>query len=120
MDGINNPTQAQPAIRAFRICVDRPDRYQTILGVVRRAATDPAIAENGFVTLEDTEKLFGSQNIVPLVRADRADEVRDTLNAVSAKLTTQAIADMLKQTDIEKKDPQEVAQQFLADNGLGG
>ena len=83
-------------------------------------STDPAIAENGFVTLEDTEKLFGSQNIVPLVRADRADEVRDTLNAVSAKLTTQAIADMLKQTDIEKKDPQEVAQQFLADNGLGG
>ncbi len=83
-------------------------------------STDPAIAENGFVTLEDTEKLFGSQNIVPLVRADRADQVRDVLNAVSAKLTTQAIADMLKQTDIEKKDPQEVAQQFLADNGLGG
>ena len=83
-------------------------------------STDPAIAANGFVTLEDTEKLFGSQNIVPLVRADRADEVKETLNAVSAKLTTQAIADMLKQTDIEKKDPQEVAQQFLADNGLGG
>lgn len=83
-------------------------------------STDPAIAENGFVTLEDTEKLFGSQNIVPLVRADRADEVRDALDAVSAKLTTEAIADMLKQTDIEKKDPQEVAQQFLADNGLGG
>jgi len=83
-------------------------------------STDPAIAENGFVTLEDTEKLFGSQNIVPLVRADRADEVRDTLDAVSAMLTTEAIADMLKQTDVEKKDPQEVAQQFLADNGLGG
>lgn len=83
-------------------------------------STDPAIAANGFVTLEDTEKLFGSQNIVPLVRADRADEVKETLNAVSAKLTTQAIADMLKQTDIEKKDPQEVAAQFLADNGLGG
>ena len=54
------------------------------------------------------------------MRADRADQVRDVLNAVSAKLTTEAIADMLKQTDIEKKDPQEVAQQFLADNGLGG
>jgi osmoprotectant transport system substrate-binding protein len=83
-------------------------------------STDPAIAENGFVTLEDTEKLFGSQNIVPLVRADRADDVRETLNAVSAKLTTEAIADMLKQTDIDKQDPQEVAQQFLADNGLAG
>ncbi len=83
-------------------------------------STDPAIAENGFVTLEDTEKLFGSQNIVPLVRADRADEVKEALNAVSAKLTTEAIGGMLKQTDVDKQDPQQVAQQFLADNGLGG
>lgn len=83
-------------------------------------STDPAIAANEFVTLTDDEKLFGSQNIVPLVRADRADEVRDTLNAVSAKLTTEAIADMLKQTDIDKKDPKTVAQEFLSDNGLAG
>ena len=45
MDSHDAPSQAQPAIRAFRICVDRPDRYQTILGVVRRAANDPAILE---------------------------------------------------------------------------
>lgn len=41
MDSNTAPTQ--PAIRSFRICVDRPERYQTILGVVRRAAADPAI-----------------------------------------------------------------------------
>ena len=35
-------------------------------------STDPAISANGFVPLEDTKKLFGSQNIVPLVRTDRA------------------------------------------------
>jgi len=45
MDSHNAPTQPQPAIRAFRICVDRPDRYQTILGVVRRTANDPAVIE---------------------------------------------------------------------------
>ena len=45
MDSHNVPTQPQPAIRAFRICCDRPDRYQTILGVVHRAAHDPAIAQ---------------------------------------------------------------------------
>ena len=44
MDSTNAPSQ-QPAIRAFRICVDRPDRYQTILGCVRRAAADPAITD---------------------------------------------------------------------------
>ena len=83
-------------------------------------STDPAIAENGFVTLEDDKKLFGSQNIVPLVRADRADEVKEALDAVSEKLTTESIADMLKQTDIDKKDPKTVAEQFLSDNGLAG
>lgn len=82
-------------------------------------STDPAIAANGFVQLEDTQKLFGSQNIVPLVRADRADEVKDALNAVSAKLTTEAIAAMLKKTDIDKQDPKAVAQEFLSANGLG-
>ena len=45
MDSHNAPSHEQPAIRAFRICVDRPDRYQTILGVVRRAANDPAIVD---------------------------------------------------------------------------
>ena len=83
-------------------------------------STDPAISANGFVTLEDDKKLFGSQNIVPLVRSDRADEVKEALNAVSAKLTTQAVADMLKQTDVDKKDPKAVAQEFLSSNGLGG
>src|SRR6478735_7705617 len=82
-------------------------------------STDPAIAANGFVQLEDTEKLFGSQNIVPLVRADRADEVKEALNAVSAKLTTEVVAGMLKKTDIDKQDPKAVAQEFLTANGLG-
>jgi len=45
MDSHNLQSQPQPAIRAFRICVDRPDRYQTILGVVRRAASDPTVME---------------------------------------------------------------------------
>jgi hypothetical protein len=45
MDSPHTQTQAQPAIRAFRICGDRPDRNQTILGVVRRMASDPALLE---------------------------------------------------------------------------
>ncbi|MGL5818518.1 MAG: ABC transporter substrate-binding protein [Phycicoccus sp.] len=81
-------------------------------------STDPAIAANGFVTLEDDKKLFGSQNIVPLVRADKAEQVKAALDAVSAKLTTEAIAGMLKKTDIDKEDPKAVAEEFLETNGL--
>jgi len=45
MDSSHAPSQAPSAIRSFRICLDRPDRYQTILGVVRRTASDPALLE---------------------------------------------------------------------------
>ena len=82
-------------------------------------STDPASAANGFVALEDTKRLFGSKNIVPLVRADRAEEVKEALNAVSAALTTESIAEMLKKTDIDKADPKTVAQEFLTTNSLG-
>ncbi len=82
-------------------------------------STDPGIAANNLVVLEDTKRVFGSQNIVPLVRADKADQVKDALNAVSAKLTTDAVTQMLKQTDIDKKDPKAVAEEFLKANGLG-
>lgn len=82
-------------------------------------STDPAIAVNDLVTLTDTEQLFGSQNVVPLiVEAKATESVKDTLNAVSEALTTEALTEMLRQTDIENQDPEDVAAQFLAENGL--
>ena len=65
-------------------------------------STDPAIVVNDFVTIKDDKKLFGSQNVVPLVVADRADEVSAALNAVSAKLTTEELTNLLKATDVDK------------------
>ena len=81
-------------------------------------STDPSIAANGFVVLEDPQSLFGSDNVVPLVRADKADSVKDALNAVSAKLDTPALADMVKQVVVDKKDAAEVAKTWLASAGL--
>ena len=81
-------------------------------------STDPAIVVNDFVVLEDTEKLFGSQNMVPLVRAEVADTVRDALDAVSAELTTERVTEMLRQTDVEQRNPEDVAAEFLEQAGL--
>jgi osmoprotectant transport system substrate-binding protein len=81
-------------------------------------STDPSIAANGFVVLEDPQSLFGSDNVVPLVRSDKADSVKDVLNAVSAKLDTSALADMVKQVVVDKKDASEVAKTWLASAGL--
>ena len=81
-------------------------------------STDPSIAANGFVVLDDPQSLFGSDNVVPLVRTDKADSLKAVLNAVSAKLDTKSLADMVKQVVVDKKDASEVAKTWLASAGL--
>lgn len=52
-------------------------------------STDPAIAANDFIVLEDTKSLFPAQNIVPVIATPKiSDAVTQTLDAVSAALTT--------------------------------
>lgn len=81
-------------------------------------STDPSIAANGFVVLDDPESLFGSDNVVPLVRDDKADSVKAALDAVSAKLDTGALADMVKKVVVDKEDPDAVAKEWLSTAGL--
>lgn len=81
--------------------------------------TDAAIAKNKFVTLQDPESVFPAQNVTPLVYKSKVDEtVRTTLNAISAKLTTQALLDMNGKMSIEKQDAEDVAGEWLKANGL--
>ena len=80
--------------------------------------TDPAIVVNDLVVLEDTKSLFGSQNMVPIVRAEDAETVRAALDAVSAALTTEKVSEMLRRTDVDQENPDLVAREFLEDAGL--
>ncbi len=83
-------------------------------------STDPSISANGFVTLEDPKLLFGSDNVVPLMRKDKvSDTITAALNAVSAKIDTATLTDLVKQVDVDKKDASAVAKDFLSKNGLG-
>ena len=81
--------------------------------------TDPAITAHSLVVLEDTKRNFGTQNVVPLVAtASATPQVKDALNAVSAKLTTDGLRDLVGQVDVDKKDAKDVAKAWLAANGL--
>jgi osmoprotectant transport system substrate-binding protein len=83
-------------------------------------STDPSISSNGFVTLDDPKLLFGSDNVVPLMRKDKVnDTITAALNAVSAKIDTATLTDLVKQVDVDKKDASAVAKDFLSKNGLG-
>lgn len=58
-------------------------------------STDPGIAKNDLVVLEDDKSLFAAENILPVVRTDKVDDtITSTLNDVSAALTTEDLIAM--------------------------
>jgi osmoprotectant transport system substrate-binding protein len=82
--------------------------------------TESAIADNGFVPLADPQSMILPQNIVPLMRADVADnpQVTAALDPVQAALTTEELTALNKQVDVDKMDPNQVAGAWLKSKGL--
>jgi osmoprotectant transport system substrate-binding protein len=81
--------------------------------------TDVTIAQEKFVVLKDPRNLFGFENVVPLVyKSGLPQNGVDALNAVSAKLTTEALLDLDAQVQSDKKDPLDVATTWLKSVGL--
>ncbi|MGX4689157.1 ABC transporter substrate-binding protein [Streptomyces sp. JNUCC 63] len=81
--------------------------------------TDPTIAKEKFVVLQDPKNLFGFQNVQPLVYKSGLNQKGvDALNAVSAKLDTATLLDLDTQVQVEKKDPLDVAKAWLKSAGL--
>ena len=82
--------------------------------------TDPSIAANGFVVLDDPKSLFAAQNVVPLITRSKVnDTISTTLNAISAKLDTPTLGELVKKVVVDKKDASVVAKEFLTKNGIG-
>jgi osmoprotectant transport system substrate-binding protein len=75
-----------------------------------------------FTILKDTKNIFGFQNVAPIV-SDKLLKAEgpafaQTLNAVDAKLTTNAMIQLNSAVDVKKLDPAVVASAFLKANGL--
>lgn len=82
--------------------------------------TDPSIAEYGFVALADPNHNFAAQNVVPIInKAKATDQVKQILNAVSAKLDTTTLAKLDADLNAPSKpDVSTVAKQWLTSIGL--
>ena len=81
--------------------------------------TDPKIVLNDLVPLQDPKNVFSAQNVTPLVnKAGANDTVTSTLNAISAKLDTAGLVDLMKRIAVDKDDPPVVAKDWLTQNGL--
>jgi osmoprotectant transport system substrate-binding protein len=83
--------------------------------------TDPTIADRGWVVLDDPKNNFAAQRVLPLINKQKAsDQVRQTLDAISAKLTTEGLLEMNKKLgDAANNTVESVATEWLKSNNLG-
>lgn len=83
-------------------------------------STSPAIPQYHLVPLEDPKNNFLAANVVPLVSSQKkSDLLKTVLDAVSAKLTTEALIEL--NTAVEGNsgvDPDQAARKWVTDNGF--
>jgi osmoprotectant transport system substrate-binding protein len=86
-------------------------------------STDPQLASGDYQILEDTEELFANQHVALVVNEERLKSVggekyMSVVNAVNRELSQSAIIGLNGEVDIEKRNPADVARQFLQQRGL--
>jgi osmoprotectant transport system substrate-binding protein len=81
--------------------------------------TTPQITSDHLVSLSDPKFLFAAQNVIPLVYKPAVNStIVSTLNAISAKLTTQALLQMDVAVIAQHANYSTVAAGFLKQEGL--
>ncbi len=89
------------------------------IDVGRVFTTQGAIAAYGWVLLAEDRPLEPAQNIVPIGRTDAmTDQVKQALNAIAGKVTTTELTKLNKLVDVDKQDPEKVANDWLTSQGL--
>jgi len=86
-------------------------------------STDPPLGKNSkYTVLKDPKHVTGFQNVAPIVKTSVATaagpKFTQTVNAVSSKLTLNAIVAMNKAVIVDKASPAKVAAAFLKANHL--
>lgn len=123
----------KPLQKAYNMPLDRPQIRQMDPGLVYNAirdgfveaglvyATDGRVKGFDLKVLEDDKGFFPSYAVTPVVRKDTLDAnpgLAEALNTLSGKLTNEAITTLNAKVDIDHQTPQQVARDFLRENGL--
>lgn len=104
-------------------------KYQALLDdeaqVVLAFGTDGQISGHDLVILEDDMGLWPPYNVAPVISMDVLSaypEIEEMFNAVTESLTDEVLSSLNWMVDgDEKMEPEDVAQQYLEENGfLGG
>ena len=102
-------------------------RYQALdsgkVDVIAGFTTEGQLTDKKkYLLLTDPKGIFGFQNITPVINkkklAAMGPDFQTTMNAVTSKLTDEALQKMNGAVDLDKQKPADVAKQFLQANGL--
>lgn len=107
------------------LAVDYGLRYPTLLSgdadVVVAFGTDGEIFANNLRVLVDDKGLYPPYQVAPVVRKavlDANPEIADALNKVAPLLDDATMQDLNNRVTGKGEEPEDVAKQFLIDNGL--
>jgi len=84
-------------------------------------STDGAILGNKLVLLQDDKHLFPVYQLAPILRTDyvtQHPDVKTILNALAPKLTDETMINLNWEVDGKKREPADVAKEFLKAQGL--
>jgi osmoprotectant transport system substrate-binding protein len=83
--------------------------------------TDGRIPENDIKILEDDKHLFLPYDAVPIVKNEMLEkypELKEVLNKLAGKITNEQMQQLNYEVDVKKAKVEEVAKQFLIEQGL--
>jgi osmoprotectant transport system substrate-binding protein len=115
--GLTNAEFKPITVGAQYIALDEGD-----VDAVNAFSTDPQLETGDYTVLEDPKLLFGSQNVVMVVDAEKLDRVGRgeflrVVDAVNRRLTSSEMVEM-NAAVTEGQDDGEVARRFLREAGL--
>ncbi len=106
------------SVRTFDIGLQYEALVHGGADVATAFTTDAQITANDLVVLEDDRRFWPPYNIVAVIRVDalqlrRGGKIRATLKRISSSLTDTALRRLNVEVDLKKRDPAEVASEFL-------
>jgi len=93
-----------------------------VIDVAQVCTTQPDIVSLNLTLLQDDKHLEPAQNMTAVATKELADaagpDMADTIDAINAKLTTEALTQLGVEINVDQKSIEDVAHDFLDSNGL--
>ena len=102
-----------------------PQTYKSVIDgesqLGQTGTLDGTLDDQGLVLLDDDRGIQPAQNLVPAVSSDflaEHEDVAEPLNALMAALDNATLGELIARVTIDRETPEDVAQEFLEDQGL--